>query len=164
MPTDLPTPTTQKVNSTCKRIVHRHGEGVRLRHRITTFESWADEDVECAAIGVSFGKRSRYIRVFFDETLRAEMLDTSEDVKGSRACARRPPRWSLHHPGLFEPVARCPRDPLPVGRQDREPMGDGTLLTPPATPRNSATAHPTGETSSTPWPGNHAPRCAAQYS
>ncbi len=60
-----------------KRVAHRHGTGERLRHRITTFESWSDEDIQCAAMGVSFPKRHRYIRVFFDETLQAEMIDTA---------------------------------------------------------------------------------------
>lgn len=75
-----------------KRVAHRHADGRpgRLRHTITTFESWNARDLRCAATGISFKNRDRYVRIYYEGGLKAEMLNTETQKVIGQARVWRP--------------------------------------------------------------------------
>jgi hypothetical protein len=64
-----------------KWVSHGHGMQARqLRHRITTFERWGSKKLDCAAMGIVFKGRDRYLRLYYEGEVKAEMLDTANDL------------------------------------------------------------------------------------
>lgn len=80
-------------------VAHGHGYNAAaetaVRHRIETFASWKSRDLPCGAMGFVFGRRNRYVRVYYDNGLKAEMIDTTNGHVIGRTQVWRPTARSL---------------------------------------------------------------------
>lgn len=111
-----------------KKVWHDHSDSGRLRHGLTTFESWRARRLRCRGnLHFVFAAQDRDVRVTFrDGSLRAEIIDTQSGNVIGETRVRRPDsrsvvislgkgffgadasayRWSVHS----EWLSACPGD------------------------------------------------------